>query len=309
MFVRSLLAVVLVVLTRALIAAQVPPVATNPDWARAQAEHQRTQDDDLIYRETRRGGKNSSDNDLSPSFTKETVERIKQFRTVDPQIATAYSEFLRTQNTGITKIFSNNGCQAARVVDASDRCRGFIPQSYAFSFRNKGYVNEPYGDITFYSRGIFTGGFFAQSAIVSLGDLPIETVDLNNAAVKVLSSLPLDKDFDAAKEAARRLKQGYSADGITVSTVAKSAVKTTYAIRVIAYRSGAFVRPLNEKSTTMEKWFLSLDNDPRGDILALFRIVDLKPDGSLTVIWRVLDRKDAPKLKFGKDEALADFRP
>jgi len=308
MVVRTLTAVLLAVLTCGWACAQNPPV-TNADAARAQAETQRSNDNDVIYRETRRGKTNSPDSDLSPSFNKETIERIKQFRKIDPQVAAAYAEFTKAPDTGITKIFANNGCQLARVVDASDKCRDFIPQSYAFSFRTKGYVGEPYGDITLYRNGIFTGGFFAQSAIVSIGNVPVENVDTNNPAVKLLAALPPDKDFDAAKEAAQRLKQGYSSDGMTVSTVMKAAVNTTYVIRVIAYRPGVSVPPLSERSTTMEKWFLSLGNDTRGDILALFRIVDVQPDGAMTVVWKLLERKDAPKLKFGKDEPLADFRP
>jgi len=305
MVVRTLIAILLAVLTCGWIYAQQPPMS---DEARARAQTQRSQDEEMIYRDTRRGHTNSPNSDLSPSFNKETVERIKQFRKVDPQLAAAYSGFTKELNTGITKIFANNGCQSQRVVDASDRCRDFIPQSYAFSFRTKGYVYEPYGDITIFRNGIFTGGFLAQSAIVSLGNVPVENVDTNNTAVELLATLPPDKDFDAAKEAAQRLKQGYSADGVTVSSVQRATVNNTYVVRVIAYRPSVSVPPLSDKSTTMEKWFLSLGNDTRGDILAVFRIVDLQPDGAMTVLWKLLDRKDAPKLKFGKDEPLADFR-
>ncbi|HTH50459.1 MAG TPA: hypothetical protein VL501_00915 [Pyrinomonadaceae bacterium] len=233
---------------------------------------------------------------------------MKQFRKVDPHVAAGYSDFLKTQNTGINKIFAKNDCQAAGVINSSERCRDFIPDTYAFTFRAKGYAREPYGDITFYDNRIFTGGFFAQGAIVPVGDVPIEAIDLNHAAAKLLSALPREKDFAAAKEGARRLKQGYSEDGMPVTTVARSGVNTTYVVRVIAYKSGTFVPPLSDKSTTMEKWFLSLDNDTRGDILAAFRIVNAEPGGAMTVVWKLLDRKDAPKLKFGKDEPLADFR-
>ena len=305
MVVRTLIAVCCAVLTCGWICAQNPPAGSAEA---ARAETQRSQDDDMIYRETRRGKTNLPNSDLSPSFNKETLERIKEFRKVEPQAATKYSEFTKSPDAGITKILPNNGCQSARVVDASERCRNFIPQSYAFSFRTKGYVSEPYGDITFYDARIFTGGFFAQSAIVSLGNVPIETIDLTNPGVKLLSAIPPDRDFDAAKATAQRLKQGYSSDGMSVNTVGRTALNTTYVIRVIAYRSGASVPPLSDKSTTMEKWFLSLDNDTRGDILAVFRIVDAKPDGAMTIVWKLLERADAPKLKFGKGEPLGDFR-
>lgn len=305
MVVRTLIAVFFAILTCGWICAQNPP-AGSAEAARAAT--QRSQDDDMIYRDTRRGKINSPNSDLSPSLNKETLERIKQFRKVEPHVAAAYPEFTKEPDTGITKIFANNGCQSARVVDASARCRAFIPQSYAFSFRTKGYVGEPYGDITFYDTRIFTGGFFAQSAIVSLGNVPLETIDLNSPAVKLLSAIPADKEFGAAKTAAQGLKQGYSSDGMSVNTVGRAAVNTTYVIRVIAYRSGVSVPPLSDKSTTMEKWFLSLDNDTRGDILAAFRIVDAQPDGALTIVWKLLERTDAPKLKFGKGEPLGDFR-
>ena len=310
---RSLIAAILVGSSCIWIVAQQRTNGANVDAQRAamrrQAQTQQShQAEQGVYDQLRQGVKSSSSSPGTAPLDNATIERIKQFRQVDPQVAASYSAFLKSQNTGITRFFINNGCQAAGVINASDSCHGFIPQSYVFSFRTKSYANEPYGDITLYSSGIFAGGFFAQSAIISLGDKAIESIELGDPAIKLLSDIPREKDFDTAKETAVRLKKGYASSGVTVSTVAKPAANTTYAVRVIAYKSGTFVRPLSATSTTMEKWFLSLDNDTRGDILAVFRIVDIKPDGALTVLWKVLERKDAPKLKFGPDQPLADFR-
>jgi len=313
MFWRSLIAAILVGLSCSWIEAQAPRNRVSPEtqreaMERQQQQRQQAQNEQLILDQLKRGDVGSTDSNVPP-FDKETFERVKQFRKVDPEVVKTYSAFLKIHGTGITKFFPYNGCLSAVVISASDKCRDFIPHSYAFSFRTKGYSDSYYSDIAFKDTVIVAGSFFAQGAILSLGDLPIEGIGLDNPAVKFLSEIPTDKDFETAMKTAQRLQTGYGSGGMTVSTLAKPRVNNTYVVRVIAYKMGADVPPLSASSTSIEKKFLILDHDSRGDIVAVFRIVDVRPEGTGTVIWRLLDRKDAPKRKFGKDQNLADFRP
>ena len=275
---------------------------------RAEQTMRQAQSEDQFYDQLRRGNVLSPE-DNAPRLDNETRKRVKNFRKVDPDVARTYSAFLNNPGTGITKFYPDNGCRSAKVINASDQCHDAIPQTFAFSFRSKAYIDDDYSDIAFKSTGIVAGSFFSQGAVLSLGDVPIEGIDLENPAVKALSEISPDKDVGAARETAVRLKTGYAIGGTRVSSLAKSAANTTYAVRVIAYKMGTFVRRFNERSTSIEKKFLMLEQDSRADIIAVFRIVDLKADGSVTVIWKLLDRRDPPKLKFERYQDLADIRP
>jgi hypothetical protein len=287
--------------------AQLDPAAQR-QAEQAQQRRQVEEGENLLYDQLRRGiaGPTATS---GPPLDKETVERIKQFRKIDPEAVKEYSAFLKTHGTGVTKFSPDNGCRNDHVLSADDKCGSFVPQTYAFSFRGKTYTDDVYSDIAFKGNGMVAGSFFAQGAIIALGDKPIAGIDLENPAVKLLAEIPQDKDFDAARETAKRLKAGYSSDGLTVSTVVKRTVNTTYIARVIAYKMGTSVPAFSASSTPIEKRFLTLDLDSRGDIFFVFRIVDVKADGSVTVVWKVLDRKDVPKLRFAKGQPLSDFRP
>src|SRR5690242_18221117 len=127
---RILIAAVLIGLSCSWIEAQ-RPVSTpirGPESPQQRINRsQREQADELTYDELKRQGKDVK-KDAPPSLDKATIERIKQFRAVDPELVKANSAFLKIPGTGITKFLPNNGCQSAAVVNASEKCRDFIPE-------------------------------------------------------------------------------------------------------------------------------------------------------------------------------------
>src|ERR1043166_4565462 len=151
-----------------------PSVDPEAQQQAMQRQKQREQNAELTYEQLKHGGKTADQN--KPALDKATLDRIKQFRKIDPEIAGTYSVFLKTPGTGIVKFFPDNGCRSSRVISGSDKCSNFVPQSNAFSFRRKTY-DYYYGDIAFQDSAILAGSFFSQGAILALGDLPIEGVD------------------------------------------------------------------------------------------------------------------------------------
>jgi hypothetical protein len=67
-----------------------------------------------------------------------------------------------------------------------------------------------------------------------------------------------------------------------------------------SFREGAY------KEDTELK-FLGLAKDDRDDIIVTFRIVRKEADGNVTIVWKELNRKETPKLKFGKGESMTDI--
>jgi hypothetical protein len=297
------------------IAQRTPP--NQADIARrareAQAQQQ-AESDELLYEQQQMLkrkdlGKVRGVNDDAPPppLDKETIDRVKKFRKVDPELAAKYAAFLAGAHTGITRLFIDNGCFQTGVVRVDDKCKDFIPESYSYSFRTNGYIDGHYSDLAFRGRAIVAGSFFAQGALTALGDTPIENVDLTTAGVKELAEMRIDKDLSGARKTAQHLKEGIKINGLAFASTASPVLNATYAVRVIAYKNGTFIQPPSPRSTPMERRFLSLDYDTRGDVIVVFRIVGLEDDGAVTILWKRLDLKDAPKIKFATDEPLADF--
>jgi len=181
--------------------------------------------------------------------------------------------------------------------------------SNAFVFRSNNYSDEIYHDIHYQSQRIVSDSFFSQGVFAIVGDEPIEAIDLSHPAVQYLVSIPADSDPKSATAHARAYKTGVEANGYKFTDNFTPQENATYAMRMIAYRLSNSLKPISDETTTIEKMFHSLAFDKRDDVVVLFRILGRDENAGLTIVWKELSRADAPKIKFGKNDPLKDFRP
>lgn len=245
----------------------------------------------------------------APTIDKETSERIRLARRVNPADHSRYVEFLKADKTGMFKLFPDYDCVTKNVIRTDGDCKDFVMASSSFSFRTHTYSHPYYHDLGFNHGEILSDAFFAQGIFVSLGDVPIEELTLGHDGLKFLFDLQTASDLAGARRTAAGLKGGIESAGFTYSGRVTPAENTTYALRSIAYDVDNSLPTISEKTSASELRFHTLSIDKRADVIIVFRIVRKGGDGSLTVVWKELDRREAPKIKFQKSEKFADFKP
>lgn len=244
-----------------------------------------------------------------PKLDKKERERVKQMRMINGEHVRAFDTLLQDPRNGVVKIFPNFDCVTSKTIRVDGQCADFVPESSDFSFRHKAYTTFLYHDIGYEKDLLISRGFFSQGMIVSLGDVDIAGVGLESAGVKYLASIVPATSPNEAKAAIAKFAVGFEADGKTFRDGVEAAENTVYAVRVIAYKLGNTLSPPTQSTSMEEMKLLSLNYDKRDDIIVVFRVVRKEKNGGLTVVWRELQRKEAPKLKFGKGETIGDLRP
>ena len=243
-----------------------------------------------------------------PTIDKETAERIQAARRLSAADVTRYGDFLKSDKAGIFKLLPDHDCVAKNVIRTDGSCKDFIMASSSFSFRTRGYIHTYYHDLGLNNGEIFSNAFFSQGIFVSLGDVPVEDVTKSHDALKFIVDLQPASDTQSARTMASNLKSGVDSGGFTYSAALTPVENTTYALRSIAYGLANSLSPVTETTPSSELRFHTLSLDKRADVIVVFRIIRKGGDGSLTIVWKELDRKEAPKIKFGKGEAFADFK-
>ena len=245
----------------------------------------------------------------SPTIDKETSERIRLARRVDVADLGRYSEFLKSDKTGIFKLFPDYDCVTKNVIRTDGNCKDFVMASSSFSFRTHAYSHPYYHDLGFNHGEIVSNAFFSQGILVSLGDVPIEDVTPSHDGLKFIFDFQPSSEPGEARGMAARLKAGVGFGGLTYSSSITPAENTTCALRSVAYDLANSLPPVTEMTSASELRFHTLSIDKRADVIIVFRIVRKSQDGTLTIVWKELDRKEAPKIKFPKSEKFADFKP
>ncbi|MFT3742655.1 MAG: hypothetical protein QM785_00030 [Pyrinomonadaceae bacterium] len=244
----------------------------------------------------------------TPALDKGTRDRIMAMRRVASEDIAKNAAFLADERSGIFKLFSDHDCVSETLIRIDGICTDFVPESSSFSFRTGNYTDVYYHDIGYNNDEFYNNSFFSQGIFVSLGDVPIENVDLEHAAIKTLADQKPAVDAAEAKAASVRYKTGFEQNGFSVAQHVKPVPDTTYAVRTIAYRLDNSLPPVTDQSTMNELRFHSLGFDKRADQIVVFRVVRRAQSGTATIVWKELSRKDAPKIKFPKGAPLADFK-
>ena len=204
-----------------------------------------------------------------------------------------YAEFLKSDKTGLIRIFPELDCESRYVLRADEVCAENIPGSSNYSFRKKEYTNDFLADIRLKGRLFISDGVLTQSFLVNLGDIQLENLALNSDGMEFLTKFnPEPENRDAMKQY-NDLANGIRLGKYEYRKVAVAAENTTYAIRVVAYKASIY--------RNYRGWAYNiLDGDKRVDIIVAFRVIRKDPDGSLTLLWKELDRKKSVKLKATK---------
>ncbi len=246
---------------------------------------------------------------LEPRLSDEERDRVLQLRRVSARDIGKYEVFLKREKTGILKLFPDLGCLSKNVISVAPECRRFVPMSSSFTFRTNSYSDPTYHDIHFAQDRISSHSFFSQGIFTVIGDEPIDGVGVTHPAIKYLVDFQSATDPATAGQRAREFQTGIGSGGFRYADHIVPQADTTYALRMIAYRLENTLRPISDETSMTEMMFLSLAFDKRVDITVVFRILGTDELGGMTILWKEVDRKDAGKIKFGKNQALRDFRP
>jgi hypothetical protein len=185
-----------------------------------------------------------------------------QFLTASPIDAKRYSRFLAQPNTGLCRLMPRE------TFDGRLLTRGGGAY-YSFTELTNEYGNSTQIGL---ERQAFAS-MFAGAAIglmVSLGDVPLDTVDADQDGVRYLTEIVPPTREPEAREWQRRAGAGFAADGVSYKSTLPATVNGTYVVRSIQFN--------------------------RADVLVAFRVVRQDADGSVTLLWKILKQFPTPQL-------------
>ncbi|MBX7173430.1 MAG: hypothetical protein K1X72_20850 [Pyrinomonadaceae bacterium] len=286
--------------------AQTPPPTPTPsqrvggtDWER-KSEVQRKQDDDAWLASKKveistvsspAASKPPSGLDFAKATTamSPTAAQMKILAPSNDDLA-RYSAFLSQKKTGIFRIFPVLDCGDSRIIQAGSPCVDAIPLSSYYSFRKKNYSPQSLADLELRDSKLVTNGKLANGIMVSLGDVPIESITLATLEVARLTDFPFVKSEQELSARSTQLQNGIKVGDFLYSSSLPVIENNTYAIRVIAYRGLDYSRGT-------DPYFPLYEWDKRNDILVVFRTIRNDGSGNYTLIWKELQRKNTPKIK------------
>jgi hypothetical protein len=246
-------------------------------------------------------------------LTEKERKKIEAMRAPSAEDLTAHREFLLLPDTGIVRLLPGYNCESKYVVRVDGNCANTIMGASFHRFRKDSLS----GDILFMDGDLIAEGFFSNSIMTGLGNIPIEQVSMNTTGMKYLNDFVPGTGFDAAKKQYGELYKGTILDGYPYANRLNAIPDMTYALRIIAYKNGNNVtKRLNRYALqgieiprdSMEMIFLALKDDNRTDLSVVFRIIRKDTDGSITLLWKKLAEKAPPEIVFPDDAALIDFK-
>jgi hypothetical protein len=135
-------------------------------------------------------------------------------------------------------------------------------------------LSHEYGNST--QIGLEQGQFLTSFAgadygmLTNVGDVPLEAVNFEHAAVNFLATYERAVDESQARSEYRRFGTGVSNEGASYKTMQPVTVNNSYVFRGIHYSDS--------------------------DVLVAFRVIRKDSDGSVTLIWKLLKKYPKPEL-------------
>lgn len=205
----------------------------------------------------------------------------------------AYGDFLKLPNSGLLRFAPEADC--TRILDVTNpdtKCLNhYLPgKALAYSFRKPNYAHRAYADIERSGEVFVASGTLILGLITSLDDEPINDVGPENSLVKALAEFHPAMTLDQAAEQERMVTRGISIGGHMFRKIAAINESTTYLMRSVAYRAKVSNLPKTEKPRG------SINEDERGDVIVVFRVLRKDADGNYLVLWRQLHRAESPRL-------------
>jgi hypothetical protein len=173
---------------------------------------------------------------------------------VSAEDKSAFADFLKQPDTGLTRLLPR---------EKYDRMLSISGGGAYYSFTRLTHEYGRGSDIGL-EKGKFSSGFagFDFGFFISLGDLPLEAVTLENAGVNALAEYQAPPTEAEIRAQHRQTHQGIKLGEITAASYLPANVGTTYALR-------------------------SLNFDV-SDVLVAFRVIRQDQDGSMVLLWKTL---------------------
>lgn len=209
-----------------------------------------------------------------------------------------YSEFLKTPNTGLTKLAADKGCaENSLVLVATAECLALTMPGAgsSYSFRTRNYRIPRLADITFTENSFQATGVRLHGIFVNVGDVALEQVTLQTKGIAFLTEFKPETDFQKAKAIDKQFSEGIRDNQFLYRRALNAFGKTTYVLRSIAYR-GSYYRAISNYT------YNEFDFDKRSDVVIAFRIVRRHADGAITILWKQLAKQDSPKTKWRENK-------
>jgi hypothetical protein len=228
-----------------------------------------------------------------PFRKKPTKEQKKQLLPREEDFM-RYAQLLAQPNTGIFRLLPDVGCEAnSLIVRADEACLNAIPESSFYSFREEEHSQEILADIRLKNGYLVSDGVLSQGILVSLGDVPLETVNLTSEGIDFLTDYAPHVSYKEMQKQFVQVMQGVQSGNFLYRKIHPAIENTTYALRVVAYK-GNMIRSYRGFRYDV------LQGDKRIDLTLAFRVIRKEPDGAVTLVWKELERRESPRIKFTK---------
>jgi hypothetical protein len=237
-------------------------------------------------------------------------KELENLRRVAEEDRSRYAPFLKGENTGIFKLFPDNGCTAKNLIRVDGDCEGFVPDSSVYTFRTETYGRRV-GDLALLKDNFAGRLVFSQPIFVPLGDVPIEVVTEIHPAARLLTELQPNLAPATAERASMVLAQGFGASDYTFTATSSTSAGPTYLFRQIAFNVSGKVPKQRFRTrfgvVEVDMFKRTLQYQERKDTVYAFRVVRKDDDGVLTIVWKQLSRKDAPAIVFEKGDKIPNL--
>jgi hypothetical protein len=247
---------------------------------------------------------------------KEILQRaeaeLKAQRSPNPADSDKYKDFLQQKNTGLFKLFPDFHCGSQFVVKVDGNCEKTVQDSYSYSIQKRVYADGVFHDIRLEENRLWLDGFLSQSLITELGNIPLESVSLQNNYAEFLTNFKPSETNSEARKQFWEIAEKIKFNDFIYGKVVKLNLDATYLARIINYRidDNQLIRnrPKDGESKEMKPfWVMSVDTK-RADIIVAFRIVRIDNDNSVTILWKQFKERNSPKLRFAKNEKWIDLK-
>ena len=230
------------------------------------------------------------------SLYRRSTEKERQLLAAENDDVSKYEVFLAQPGTGITKLVRDFGCDEYSSTTPNEQiCTEFsMPGGgSAFSFRQSDYQFWNLSDLLYDGKSFLAFGQMSLGFMTDLGDVPIESVQLDSKALSYLTSFAPGSDIVSVTKQNNTFVDGLKVDGQLYKKFLPIAVNNTYVLRSVAFK-GKVPRKHYEIK------YNELDLDKRKDITVAFRVVRSDINGTVTILWKILDAKASPELKLTK---------
>ncbi|CAN5322979.1 hypothetical protein BH20ACI1_BH20ACI1_24310 [soil metagenome] len=224
----------------------------------------------------------------------------KELKSVAPksELFERYAEFLRGQNTGLTKLISDSGCaDNTKIIVATEECLKYTMPGAgsSYSFRTGNYRIPRLSDVLFTDNSFQASGVLLHGIFVNIGDVALDKITLNTDGLDFLVNFQPEVDYEKAKEIDLILKEGIRDGKFLYRRGLYVVENTTFVLRSIAY-AGKYLRAVS--SVTYNEFAF----DKRRDVIVAFRIVDKDDAGNVTILWKMLANTKSPRVKKPQNE-------